>query len=134
MHADAREMNDGDIKFIDGWEAAKTRVWQLPDGLCSGWHSDLPAGVRVPMLAVIDMLAFGRAMQPDGLSEADVWRDRILSTRALLQAAASSAVVIYGQRAERWIIGSTQPINKKVDDPGPIDPQEFADDVLTISP
>jgi hypothetical protein len=129
-------MNDGDIKFIEGWEAAKNRIWQQPDGLCSSWLSDLPAGVRVPMPAIVDMLAFGHAAQADGVSGENAWTARIVAARELFRATAtvSSADVIYGQRAERWIIGSAQPINKKVGDPGPIDPQEFADDVLTISP
>jgi hypothetical protein len=127
-------MNDGDIKFIEGWEAAKNRIWQQPDGLCSGWLSDLPAGVRVPMPATVDMLAFGHAAQADGVSEEDAWAARIVAARELFRAAASSADVIYGQRAERWIIGTFQPVNKKRGDFGSIGAEEFAGDRLTLSP
>jgi hypothetical protein len=78
--------NSGDIEFIAAWDAVKDRDWQAPDGLCGKWLTNLPAGLQVPMLDVIDLLAFGAAMQPDGRTKVDVWGRRILAARELFRA------------------------------------------------
>jgi hypothetical protein len=86
------------------------------------------------MSAIIDMLAFGADMQPDGLSEVDTWAGRILAARALFLAAAADTVVIYGQRVERWITGAYIPTFKNIGNPGRIDSKEFDSASLTLSP
>jgi hypothetical protein len=136
MHADAREMNNsGDIEFIAAWDAVKDRDWQAPEGLCRKWLTNLPAGLRVQMPDVIDLLAFGAAMQPDGRTKVDAWGARILSASRLFSAAASGAITIYGQRAELLNNGALGALPLKcLGLYSRIAAQEFANDALTLSP
>jgi hypothetical protein len=136
MHADAREMNNsGDIEFIAAWDAVKDRDWQAPEGLCRKWLTNLPAGLRVQMPDVIDLLAFGAAMQPDGRTKVDAWGARILSASRLFSAAASGTIIIYGQRAELLNNGALGALPLKcLGLYSRIAAQEFANDALTLSP
>jgi hypothetical protein len=127
--------NSGDIEFIAAWNEVQYRDWQAPKGLCRNWLANLPAGLRVPMLDVVDLLAFGAAMQPDGLSRRDIWGRRILATQTLLRGVASGALAYYGQRVELLNNGALYGLSlKPLGLPGRIAAQEFANDALTLSP
>jgi hypothetical protein len=134
MRADACEMNNsGDIEFIAAWVAIKDSNFQAPEGLCQKWLTNLPAGLRVPMLDVIDLLAFGAAMKPDGRTKVDAWGRRILAARELFRGAASGA--IYGQRAELLNNGALSALPLKcLGLYSRIAAQEFANDALILSP
>jgi hypothetical protein len=136
MRADVREMNNsGDIKYIEAWDAVKDCAWQAPEGLSRNWLTNLPAGYRVPMRDVVDLLAFGAAMQPDEQTKVNVWAKRILATQGLSSGAASGAIIIYGQPAELLNNGALGALPlKHLGLYSRIAAQEFANDALTVSP
>ena len=126
--------NSGDIEFIAAWNEVQYRDWQAPKGLCRNWLANLPAGLRVQMPDVLDLLAFGAAMQPDGRTKVDAWSARILAARRLFSAAASGAIIIYGQRAELLNNGALGALPLKcLGLRNLIAAQEFANDALTLS-
>src|ERR1700731_1600885 len=76
-----------DIPCVAAWMMAASREWSAPDGLCRRWLDDLSGGPRLPMTVVVDLLAFGRAGEPDGLLDVDTLAARLVAARELFRAA-----------------------------------------------
>jgi hypothetical protein len=121
------------IPDVAARKAAEDREWDAPERLTVDWL--LSGGARVPLGEVIDLLAFGPSMSPDGLSEIVIGTERIIAARGLFKAATDCLVKIYGQRCEQLTQPFLGPPGMRPLAPvGRIDPAEFANDRLTLGP
>jgi hypothetical protein len=122
------------IPYVAARKAAEGLNWHAPSGLTADWLKDLSGGARPPLGEVIGMLAFGRTMSPDGLSDTDALAKLIIAAAGLFRATGDGKIEIFGVRAEVWpgLIGTVG--LRGLAPLGRIDRAEFEDGKLTLSP
>jgi hypothetical protein len=122
------------IPYVAARKAAEGLNWHAPPGLTTDWLKDLSRGERPPLGEVIGMLAFGRTISPDGLSNTDALAKRIIAAEALFRATSDGKIEIFGIRAEVWpgFLGTVA--LRGLAPLGRIDRAEFENGKLTLSP
>lgn len=86
--------------FID-WPAVKAKPWKPPVDLRADWLKNLPPGDYVSLGDAIDLLAFGKARIPIGLSEAEALSERLRAGLALDDARRLEKLQLFGVRVQR---------------------------------